>query len=247
MRKYLLIILTSLISIIPLKADNKSYTYQTYSLRDFSGWPAMLDSMTNALKTDSSKEAYINTLRDYYGYVGHLLDIGDKSQADVWCKKGNSVLKEAKKKYPGNASITALESMFIAFQIAISPLKAPFQASSMMSSAKEGLRLDSSLNLTNNAEANILFYFPEALGGDKQKAITYYQKAYQYFLDHPDIANENWMYLNIMSTLAVANESVGNLQQALNWCKKALQIQPDFVYVRQILLPRIEKKLTNSK
>lgn len=219
-----------------------NFTYKTYSMRDFSGWPVMIEKLQKeALSHTGTKEQQLQLMVDYYGYVGHLLDVNKKNEAAVWAKKGSEALKQVKKNYPKDATVIALESMFIAYQIALNPMKAPFQAGGMMSTAKEALKMDPNLYLANIANANILFYFPSALGGDKHKAIEYYKKAYNYFVQHPQIAKNSWVYLNVMSTLGVANEAVGNKAEALRWCNQALKICPDFVYVKTILLPRMEK------
>lgn len=223
--------------------DWRKFSYDTYAARNFSGWPGMINTLQqSAFNATSSLNDRIYLMTCYYGYIGHLLDIKQKDRASEWNKKASDIFKKIKEEAPEDPRILALQSMFIAYDIAISPMKAPFQVSGMMSAAKKSLKLAPTLYLANLANANISFYFPEALGGDKQKAIGYYQKVYDYFQSHPAIAASDWMYLNVMSTLAVANEAVGNNKEALQWCEKALRVQPDFVYVKTILLPRIKQK-----
>lgn len=222
----------------------QQYAYDTYADRNFTGWPDMIQTLQSTAFSPSGTLAdRIQTMTCYYGYIGHLLDVKQKDKASEWSKKANEPFKKLQAEAPSDARIVALQSMFTAYEIAISPLKAPFQAGGMMSNAKKALQIDPSSYLAALANANILFYFPEALGGDKKQAITYYKKVYDYFVAHPEIAATDWMYLNVMSTLAVANEAVGNYTEALSWCKKALQVQPHFVYVKTFLLPRIQAKL----
>ncbi|MEG1616562.1 MAG: hypothetical protein RR202_07020 [Bacteroidales bacterium] len=229
-------------SLFSLSADDRSFTYQTYAQRNFDGWPAIIEKQEQLAESAPTEANYVELLANCYGYVGHLLDTHQKEQAAVWAKTGMNIVKEAKKKYPESASVMAFESMFIAFQIAITPLKAPFQASSMMSTAAKALKLAPDLYLANLAQANIYFYFPEALGGDKKKAIELYRKVYQYFVDHPQIAANSWMYLNVMTTLSVANDAVGNKVEAKKWLDTALAVEPNFVYAKTILKPRLEGK-----
>lgn len=232
------------LSVNTYATDWSKYAYDTYAARDFSGWPNMIQTLQNtAFSSTGTVDQQVKVMTCYYGYVGHLLDVKQKEEASVWNKKANTILKKLQEKAPDDPRVIALQSMFIAYDIAISPIKAPFQAGSMMSTAKKALKLAPSLYLANLANANILFYFPESLGGNKKEAITYYRKVYDYFVAHPNIATSDWMYLNVMSTLAVANEAVGNYTEAINWCNKALQVNAGFVYVKNILLPRIKQKI----
>ncbi|MEG1903357.1 MAG: hypothetical protein RR212_03090 [Bacteroidales bacterium] len=224
--------------------DWKKYAYDTYAERNFSGWPNMIENLkSKAFSPTGTFSDRIQVMTCYYGYIGHLLDIKQKDKASEWSKKANETFNPLQRQAPNDPRILALQSMFVAYEIAISPVKAPFQVGGMMSTAKKALKTDPTLYLAALANANILFYFPEALGGNKQQAITYYKKVYDYFMAHPEIASTDWMYLNVMSTLAVAYEAVGNNNEALSWCKKALLVAPEFVYVKTILLPRIQAKV----
>ncbi|MEG1586910.1 MAG: hypothetical protein RR346_08540 [Bacteroidales bacterium] len=225
--------------------DWHKYAYDTYAARNFTGWPQMINTLQKtAFSPAGTTDSRLFVMTCYYGYIGHLLDIKQKEQASEWNKQANSIFKDLKDQLPDDPRVLALQSMFIAYDIAISPVKAPFQVGGMMSTARKALKEGPDELLANLANANILFYFPEALGGDKQKAITYYRKVYDFFKAHPAVAATDWMYLNVMSTLAVANEAVGNNKQAMFWINEALQVRPDFVYVKTILLPRIKQKLS---
>lgn len=217
-------------------------TYKSYAARDFSGWPLILEQMqVQAFSPEGTLENQVQLLVNYYGYIGSLLDTNQKSKASIWTKKGNEVVKRVKVNHPNQASVLALESMFIAFQIAINPIKAPLYISSMMSSVKHAMKIDPNHYLANIAHANILFYFPSALGGDKLQAISYYKKVYNHFKSTPLAATDNWVYLNIISTLGVANNEIGNVSEARRWCEEALKVEPNFVFVNTVLLPSINK------
>lgn len=238
---FLVLLLCSL-SVKVYAVDWSKSAYDTYAARDFSSWPTMIETLqTTAFSPSGTIDQQIKVMTCYYGYIGHLLDIKKKDEASQWNKKAHTIFKKLLEKAPEDPRVLALHSMFIAYDIAISPIKAPFQAGNMMSTAKKALQKAPTLYLANLANANILFYFPESLGGDKKESLNYYRKVYDYFVAHPAISVSDWMYLNVMSTIAVVNEAIGNNQEALNWCNKALQVNPGFVYVKTVLLPRMKK------
>ena len=67
-------------------------------------------------------------------------------------------------------------------------------------------------------------------------------KVYNYFQGHPDVASQDWKYLFILSTLGVVNEKLGDIDNAKAWHKKALEVKPDFVFVKDVLVPRVNNK-----
>jgi tetratricopeptide (TPR) repeat protein len=184
----------------------------------------------------------IQVMNYYYGYVGHLLDFGKKDEAGEWAKKAQVQMKKLAQEAPNDARVLALQSMFVAYEIAINPLKAPFSVGGMKSNAKKAMAANASLPSVNIANANISYYFPESLGGDKKAALKLYLKAYDYYVAHPAEAADDWMYLNVLSTIGLANEAIGDYDEALRWCDKALTVCPGFVYVKTVLKPRVEGK-----
>ena len=136
-------------------------------------------------------------------------------------------------------AFAAFSSIFKAYEIAITPVKAPFLISGVLSSAKKAYSLDSKSPYTNIANANLMFYFPESLGGDKKKALEYYQNAYKYYINNPEQASTDWIYLNILSTIGVVYEKIGDRANAKRWWIEAERIEPEFKHVTNVLLPRV--------
>jgi hypothetical protein len=132
---------------------------------------------------------------------------------------------------------------FLAYDIAISPFRAALEVPSLFRSSRRALKIDPNCYLAQQMQANLLFYLPEVFGGDKQKAIVYYKKVYQFFKNNPQISRYDWMYLNVISTLGNAYEKTGHVDVALSWAKLALQVEPGFMYVRNVLMPRLQKEM----
>ncbi|MGL4293442.1 MAG: hypothetical protein ACRCSQ_07700, partial [Bacteroidales bacterium] len=126
------------------------FSYDSYAARNFSKWPDNLLAMQQkAFSPSGTLDDKILVMTGYYGYIGHLLDVKKKDQASDWSKKANSIFKKLKDTAPDDPRVLALQSMFTAYDIAISPVKAPFQAGGMMSTAKKALKEAPGLYLAN--------------------------------------------------------------------------------------------------
>ena len=53
----------------------------------------------------------------------------------------------------------------------------------------------------------------------------------------------NWMYLNLLTLIGQTEQKLNNLQQAKLYYEKALTIEPDFVWVKNELLPTLKQEL----
>ena len=222
--------------------NNRKRTYQTYLRTDFSKWTAWIEQTQKQAFEGNNLHFHLEVLKDFYGYIGHLLDTKQEDLADDWTKKAKTYVLKVEKSFPNNADVVAYMSIITSFQIAISPYKAPFLAPSMMKTSNEALEMDPNSLPAQIAKANILFYFPEAFGGDKKEALEHYLNMYASYDKHPEAKRTDWRYLYLQTIIANAYDQVGNLPKALEWVRKALAFEPDFRYAKEKLLPRLEKK-----
>ncbi len=136
-----------------------------------------------------------------------------------------------------------------------------------------GIRIanDGSLGPTLGPESNMLLYeavelepdnprvlvfagisklnTPEFFGGSKKKALEYFTKAVELFESGEDVNPEgiDWGYTDALAWQGKAFMELGKYQQAVDVFKKALGVEPDFVWVKHKLLPEAEEKLNTAK
>ncbi len=219
-----------------------SITYKSFAHQQFAAWPKIIELETKNLTPDNASiEDVEHLFINYYGYIGHLLDTKREKEAEVWLGKAQADFKPYFDKYSNEASINALYSMFLAYDMALSPVTAPFKLLRLNSIIKKAKELDKENYLVKISQANIAFYFPEALGGDKEEALNYYLQVYIYFKQHPAIAKYDWVYLNTLSTICLVHEKLGRYKEAIDWAKLALTVAPDFVIVKDMIMPRLRE------
>jgi tetratricopeptide (TPR) repeat protein len=90
--------------------------------------------------------------------------------------------------------------------------------------------------------ANIYYYAPAIAGGSKVKAMDYYLKALNIIERNPEMLKNNWNYLNLLVT--IINCYIDNKQydKALQYAKKVLKIEPNFLWVKNQIYPELIKK-----
>lgn len=95
-------------------------------------------------------------------------------------------------------------------------------------------------------EGGMLFGTPKQFGGDQQKAMEVYRHAVTVVETErvTDPAKPDWGKPEIQMALAYChlNQEKPDVESARAEAKRALEMEPDWVYVRDVLLPQIEKK-----
>lgn len=225
-------------------ADSNYYkkeTFQYFIEGQMPKWEPLVDSMERELPRTQENELII--LKHYYGLVGHYLDKKDKANATIYLDKADDLAAKLIKNDPNNAVLLGLLSNFDGYKIALSPYKAPFLASGMLSNSKKSIAAAPNDPFVMVLYANILFYMPEMIGGDKQKALSYYKNALKKMETDTAYTQDNWLYIQLLTTIGLVYEKLGEYPQAVEQFKKVLALQPDYVNVKNNYYPRLLAKL----
>lgn len=87
---------------------------------------------------------------------------------------------------------------------------------------------------------------PEFFGGSKEKALEYFSQSVIIFEQNNNKESINWGQLEALAWQGIANTQLGNNESAISTFNKALEIEPEYGWVKYVLLPSAEKKLNES-
>ena len=90
---------------------------------------------------------------------------------------------------------------------------------------------------------------PAAFGGSTKEALENFNKTISIFEKGVSDSSlkMNWGYLDALAWTGIANEKLEMSDAAIFVYKKALSIEPEFSWVKYVLLPNLEKTKNNSK
>ncbi len=245
MKKFLLTLLISGITIALSATEN--YRTQIYNLfinGNILQWEDVIKEMST--RSDSyTLEENIELLTYYYGLSGHLMG-KDNNKAKELIYNALDILKPLLKEHPENASLLGISANLLGYQIAINPIKATTLSRSMLNQAKKAPNLAPEDPEVNIWGANILFYMPNAFGGDTKQSLILYKKALQLYENNEELRRENWMYLQLIVTLGLVEEKAENYEEALKYYRRVNEIFPSYPYTREVLIPRVEGKMKEN-
>lgn len=229
---------------LTIAAEARNYRKETFDLY-INGHMDKWQQVINAMRSEPNQtEAYqLEILGYYYGLIGHLMDIKQKDEAEKCLKQANDLADKLYKKNPNSPELLALMSNFTGFQIALTPVKAPFLYRGMSSNSKKAIQSGANNPVVNILYANLLFYMPEMFGGDHKKALAHYETALKQMEKSPQLTKNNWLYIQLLTTIGLVYEKMENYTQAQKMFQKVLHLQPGYPTVKNVIYPRLMTKM----
>ncbi len=178
-----------------------------------------------------------------YGYAGYLLGIEDKNAARPLIDAfGKDIERLAA--YPEyRAETEAFRIALLGFRITLNPARAvtlgPKALKQMQTAMDTGSKTASVWIEKANSEAHM----PAFAGGSKEKAAASFREAIRLFEADAQLSRCNWRYLNTMVLLGQLLEKMEDYTGARDVYQRALSREPDIKWVRDELLPAVEKKI----
>lgn len=212
-----------------------------------------LDAMYQARATferalpDTSSTAwghYYIALADYR-IVDRLLAAGEgnKDAASEHLKTAVEHLQVVTRLDPQAAEAYALLASAYGRQIALNPVKSMVLGPRVGKAAQRALQLAPDNPRVVLSAAISAFNTPKMFGGSKEKGLQGFQRAAELFAreEPTDPIQPVWGHSRTYAWLGIAYQDRGEPASARAAFEKALEIDPDFGWVKDVLLPELEK------
>ena len=186
--RYVLLALTLLVlAAAPVTAQySDQQLLDAYLREDMSVWKAYIDASD---RHELTAEEQLRLLRYEYGFAAAMLTI-DKPNAKAYIQRFGEHTNEARP-ILSKALYNVYMSAYHTFSMRQS-MNVFAHSKAIYSHAQAALDADPTEPMTWVAQANIHFYAPRLMGGDKRKALEEYNRADSLFMLQPDSSNTRW-------------------------------------------------------
>ena len=238
-RSLFLILLTVLLC--PLQAQTRKHQiYEAYISGNRAQWIQVVNEMEHSTepKTLSWK---LELAEYYYGMIGYYIGTKRNDLAAPVLIKANALIDGVLKEHTNNSTAMAFKGSLTAFKINFNRYKAMILGMESLKWMDKSLAAD-----PNNIQAlfdrgNAYVHAPAIFGGNPEQGILMYRKAIS-TLEKRNQTTDNWLYLHLLVTTADACKRTGHPEKARPYYERALQVEPRFRFVRETLLPALDKK-----
>jgi tetratricopeptide (TPR) repeat protein len=217
-------------------ANNISCRFTSFLIAgDMKSWAVLTDSLQ---KVKLSKADDDVLLYAQYALTGYYFSQDMKKEAAATMTIFEAHLSKAMEKYPSTANYHAFKAALYGFKIALSPWKAPVYSFYHQREVDRAMKLRKGEALPLIEQANSYYFRPSFVGGNKTKALQYYEQAFNILKRSPQC---NWVFFNNGAWLGQVYTKLGNPIKAKETYGLLLSQNPGFQYVRDELLPQLER------
>ncbi len=256
--KYRFLILASvwMICFLPLAGQGQSspaqqrfqdMIYRAYVYNNMTLWESTLSTMEFELERRPSEELMYDVLLAQYGLIGYYLGTDENNKARRTLDKAESLLDRFDASTGSDSRGKLFRSAFLAFRIGLRSWQAVTLGPRSQRLIDEALEMDPGYPMGWIEKGNLMFFAPPIFGGSKTESIQYYSRAVE-ILEGDMPNNLRWIYLSTLVSLANAYEKTDQLDHAIRVLEKALEFEPDFMWVKEEMMPEFlskKQKLSN--
>ncbi len=225
------------------QTNYKSSIYNAYVTNNMAQWRTIIDELN--LQKAKTNEFILELINYQYGYIAWCIGNNQTNDAEKYLELANKNIKFLENQSFKPSYTNSYKAALIGFEIGLAWYKAPFIGSKSISCSQTAIELDKNNPFGYLQYANTQYYMPETFGGSKTVALQYYKKALKIMERQAVYKTNNWNYLSLLTTIAQAHSEIENYETAKEYYEKIMEIEPNFVWVKNELFPELLKKYKN--
>ena len=217
--------------------DYNSYARTGYLQNDFSAWDMAIKKI---LELPEGPEQHYLLARTSFGALGTGFATESEEKMEAYMNLMETALKALLKEQPKHPGGNGLYAGMLGMKIALSPVKGMLLGGKSERYARKGIQFDETDPIAQYQAGSRYHYTPEMWGGDGKQAVAHLQKAKSAFSAEEKACD--WFYLQTLALLGQAQTAIGEKDAARETYLQALVEEPNFGYVKYLLLPELEKQ-----
>jgi tetratricopeptide (TPR) repeat protein len=216
-------------------SDYNQRLYQAYVKNEFPLWKDIIEEMDQEYEMSKDKDLLYDLCFAWYGYIGYLLNEEENKKAKKELKKAEDRAEELEALFSGRHDVLALRGALLGYRIVISKFSALYLSRRALKYIHTAYDSADTCFNCNTEMGSRYYYVPRFLGGSKQKAIPYYEKAVELLESSSLKADRSWLYINGVLMLANAYKETDRLDLACPLWKELLEYEPGAQWIRDKL------------
>ena len=235
-------------SVTALIQKGKATLYSGYVHFDKSEMIKARGLFERALANDEENylAQYYLAFTDYYLAV-YLMQKKEKKQFEKFSKSSEKTLKKLLNENRTDAEVVSLLGALYGIKVAMNPELGSLLGSQNISLTSKALGIEPDNPRVLLQKGISKFNSPDFVGGSKKEALKFFIQSVQLFENQTENeTNIDWGYLDALAWLGIAHSSLGDFEAAITAYNKAVEVEPDFAWIKYELLPKAEEKLTSS-
>ena len=226
------------------KADCSSCTiYRSYVSGNMELWKKGMQELQEQFSRSRDACTLYTLAEARYGYIGYFLGRDEKDAAKPLVETFAGEIEQLASFPEYRAEAEAFRLALLGFRMGLNPTRAVTLGPKALKQLETALAVGQSTAVVWIEKANSEAHMPAFAGGSKEKAAASFREAIRLFETGTGPSECSWRYLNTMVLLGQLLERMDDYSGAREAYLRALKREPGFQWVRDELLPAVEKKL----
>ena len=217
----------------------KTQFYQAYLNRSIQLWEDGVQQLEQRYKADPQEAHLFQLAASEYGMVSICMANKNDDKAQAYLAKAEKHIKKYLKKQDSGEAHAILAGIY-GLRISFSPMKGMWLGPRSNSELGKAMKIDNTNPRVWYQHGSSFLFTPATWGGDIEQSVTHFQKAVELHETKACLDND-WEYLDALAWLGQAQVKNGEPAKAIATYQKALEVEPNFSWVRNYLLPSVQK------
>ena len=232
------------VSSISAQGECSSCTiYKGYISGNMEMWKQGMQELQDKYILDPDPCTLYSLVETRYGYIGYLLGREEKNAAKPLIEAFAGEVEKLALHPQYRAETEAFRVALLGFRMGLNPARAVTLGPKALKQLDAAVKIGKDSPVVWLEKANSEVYMPAFAGGSKEKAKVSFSEALRLFEADKNMSPCNWRYLNTIVLLGHLQDRMGDYRGSRETFLRALRREPDFQWVRDELLPAVEKKI----
>ncbi len=231
-----------------INGQNSEYlrksSYKAYLTNSVSVWKAIeKKAKTRYQEHPHDMQKLFDLAVIQYGLLNACVANEKKEVFEAYLDKAKKNIDTLLKYNPRWSAAHALKAGILSTEMAFTPSKGMFLGPKSNAHIDKAIKYDKTEPLAWIQQAGSRLHTPKMFGGRIDKAVESYEKAIDLFERDSSLYQNNWQYINAKAWLGIAYVKDEQYKKALQTFESVVKFEPDFGWVKDELLPRLNKKI----
>lgn len=220
------------------QSDLDAMAYQAYLSGNTGLWKQLVEKHYKIYEAGPSNKNLYQLVIAQHGLLNATMPDKDEELFNKYYEQTKDNLDKLIEDTYETGNAKALLSSIYGLEMAYISWKGIYLGPKSSSNLEEAIKLAPSSPLVWQIYGSSKFFTPSMFGGDKKEAVHAYEKSVQLYEADPGLTKSNWRYLDALAWLGQSYQQTGEIQKAKKTLEKALSVEPEFGWVKYVLLPK---------
>lgn len=222
----------------------KQQAYKAYLTNSLGIWKAVEKQARDTYEAEPSNMQLLMDLTEVqYGLLNSCVANQAEDTFEKYLEEAKANTETLLENNQRRAKAHALYASLLSTEMAMNPAKGKVLGPKSAKHIAKAIKYNRNEPMAWFQKGGSKLHTPKLFGGNDEEAVKHYRKAVQLYESDSAKTRNNWQYINTLAWLGKAYAETEKYDKAMATYEKALEIEPEFNWVKYVLMKKVQKKM----